>query len=224
MQYTINRVTQLDPPDAAWDRPQWTQAETLQVTLYPWQDSGHHPPTAARLLCDDRYLGVLFRVEDQYVRAVAQKFQDGVCSDSCVEFFIAPLPDSDAYFNFEVNCGGTMLLHRCPSSEEKNAGKGPYDVSPEDGATILMAHSMPKNVEPEIVEPTTWTVEYHIPFTLFQKYFDAAIPPTSGASWKGNFYKCGDKTSHPHWGTWAPVGGPKPSFHQPAFYQPVLFS
>lgn len=223
MQYTIQRTAQLPPPDADWDRPHWTQAETLQVTHYAWEDSGHHPPTAARLLYDDRHLAVIFRVEDQYVRAVAQKFQDSVCSDSCVEFFIAPLPGSDAYFNFEVNCGGTMLVHRCVSPEEKAAGKQTYDVSPEDGTTIPMAHSMPKIVDPEIAVPTVWTVEYHLPFALFAKYFDA-VAPSSGTAWKGNFYKCGDNTSHPHWGSWAPVGGSRPSFHQPAYYQPVLFA
>lgn len=222
MQYTIHRAAQLPPPTADWDRPHWTKAETLQVAHYAWEDSGHHPPVAARLLYDDRHLAVIFRVEDQYVRAVARKFQDSVCRDSCVEFFIAPLPGSDAYFNFEVNCGGTMLVHRCVSPEEKAAGKKTYDVSPEDGATIPMAHSMPKIVDPEIAAPTVWTVEYHLPFALFAKYFDAAVP-SPGTAWKGNFYKCGDATSHPHWGSWAPVGGPRPSFHQPAYYQPVVF-
>ena len=222
MQYTIARTPSLSIPDASWERPEFSQAETLEVTHYSWEDSGHHPPTASRLLYDDRHLAIIFRVEDCYVRAVAQNFQDSVCRDSCVEFFVAPLVGSDAYFNFEVNCGGTMLLHRCPSPEESRTGQKMIEVTPEDGATILMAHSLPKNVEPEIAEPTTWTVEYHIPFALFEKYFDAPRP-NPGSAWKGNFYKCGDQTSHPHWGAWAPVGGPQPSFHQPAFFQPILF-
>ena len=222
MQYTIQRTAQLPPPDADWDRPHWTQAETLQVTHYAWEDSGHHPPTAARLLYDDRHLAVIFRVEDQYVRAVAQKFQDSVCSDSCVEFFIAPLPGSDAYFNFEVNCGGTMLVHRCVSPAERQDGQEPVPVSDADGATIAIAHSLPRIVEPEIAEDTTWTLEYHLPFALFKNYFSASTP-TPGTVWRGNFYKCGDHTSHPHWGSWAPVEVPRPSFHQPAFFQPLRF-
>jgi len=222
MQYIIARATSLSPPDASWERPEWAQAETLEVIHYPWEDSGHHPPTSARLLYDDQFLAVIFRVEDHYVRAVARKFQDSVCRDSCVEFFVAPLPGSDAYFNFEVNCGGTMLLHRCPSPQDQEAGRQIVEVSDEDGATIRMAHSLPQIVEPEIPEPTTWTVEYHIPFALFEKYFTASRP-VPGTVWKGNFYKCGDETSHPHWGTWAPVEGPRPSFHQPAFFQPIVF-
>lgn len=218
MQYTVRPATApLGSPDASWDRPLWQSADTLDITRFSWEDSGHRPVVQARLLYDEAWLGIIFRVEDQYVRAVARNFQDGVCTDSCVEFFVSPLPDSEAYFNFEVNCGGTMLLFRCESRRD-NA-----EVADEDGATIAMAHSLPKIVEPEIAEPTTWTVEYHIPHSLFAKYFESAIP-TAGTQWRANFYKCGDKTSHPHWGSWAPVDTPRPDFHRPEFFQPILFA
>ena len=176
-----------------------------------------------RVLYDERALALIFRVEDRYVRAVAERFQDGVCTDSCVEFFVAPITGSQAYFNFEVNCGGTMLLHRCPSPEERDQGRKTENVSDEDGATIQMATTLPKFVEPEIAEPTTWAVEYHVPFALFAKYF-CSQTPTPGCEWLGNFYKCGDQTSHPHWGSWAPVDTPRPNFHQPNFYQPLIFA
>ena len=222
MHYTIARAHVPTPPDADWERPEWQAAETLSISHYPWEDSGHRPRTTARLLYDDEVLAIIFRIEDRYVRAVARNFQDSVCTDSCVEFFVAPLPDSDAYFNFEVNCGGTMLVRRCPSRAEQDASEEGKKVSGEHGATIAMAHSLPKIVEPEIAEPTIWTLEYHLPFALFEHYFGASRP-VSGTAWKGNFYKCGDATSHPHWGSWAPVDTPRPTFHQPDFFQPVLF-
>ena len=223
MEYTIRHSsTALGSPDANWERAEWQSAETLEVTHFSWADSGHRPGVRARVLYDERFLAIIFRVEDRYVRAVAQNFQDSVCSDSCVEFFVAPLPDSDGYFNFEVNCGGTMLLHRCVSETERDAGQRTVGVTEEDGATIAMATSLPRIVEPEIAEPTTWTVEYHVPLGLFTSYFGCERP-SSGTAWRANFYKCGDKTSHPHWGSWAPVETENPSFHQPAFFQPILF-
>ena len=223
MEYTIRHSsTALGSPDAIWERPEWQVAETLEVTHFSWPDSGHRPRTSARVLYDEQFLAVIFRVEDRYVRAVAQRFQDSVCTDSCVEFFVAPLPDSDGYFNFEVNCGGTMLVQRCVSEAERETGQQPVEVTEEDGATIAMATSLPRIVEPEIAEPTTWTVEYHVPLALFTSYFGCE-PPSSGTAWRANFYKCGDKTSHPHWGSWAPVRTENPSFHQPAFFQPILF-
>ena len=97
------------------------------------------------MLYDERALSIIFRVEDRYVRAVAECFQDSVCTDSCVEFFVAPLPDSQAYFNFEVNCGGTMLLHRCPSAAERAQGRETENVSDADGATIHIATTSPQD-------------------------------------------------------------------------------
>jgi len=223
MRYTICRTSDLASPDADWARPEWQSAETLEITNFPWKDSGHRPRVQARALYDEQSLAIIFRVEDRYVRAVAERFQDSVCSDSCVEFFVAPLTGSQAYFNFEVNCGGTMLVYRCPSPEERAQGRDNESVSDAEGATISMAATLPKIVEPELAEPTVWSVEYHVPFVLFDQYFGAETP-VSGTQWQGNFYKCGDQTSHPHWGSWAPVDTLSPSFHQPDFYQPLVFA
>ena len=222
MEYTIHRTSDLTAPDANWNRSEWQQAATLEVTNFSWKDSGHHPRTQARLLYNDTLLAIIFQVEDHYVRAVAENFQDNVCTDSCVEFFVSPRADSLAYFNFEINCGGTMLLRSCPDPQQTPPGRA-TNVSASDGATIQMAHSMPKIVEPEITEPTMWTVEYHVPFELFSSYLNAE-PPVPGSQWRANFYKCGDKTSHPHWGSWAPVDVPSPSFHQPKFFQAIHFA
>ncbi len=222
MQYTIRKAADVPAPSADWSAPVWQTAETLRVTHFPWEDSGHRPDVQARVLYDDQALHVHFRVEDQYVRAVAERFQDSVCLDSCVEFFVSPLPDSEAYFNFEVNCGGTMLLHRCPSASERAVGRTTENVRDDEGATIQIAHSLPKIVEPEIAEKTTWTLEYRVPFALFSSYFDCPVP-SQGDQWRANFYKCGDATSHPHWGSWAPVGTERPNFHQPTYFQPILF-
>ena len=74
-------------PSADWNAPAWQGAETLRVTHFPWEDSGHRPDVQARALYDRDALYIHFRVEDQYVRAVAKKFQDSVCVDSCVGVF-----------------------------------------------------------------------------------------------------------------------------------------
>jgi hypothetical protein len=222
MQYTVVFTDSLPSAQADWHAMAWKKAHTLQVTHFPWPDSGHRPKVKARLMYTSDKLGVMFHVEDQYVRAVAQQFQDAVCLDSCVEFFVSPVTDSLNYFNFEVNCGGTMLLHHCPGPEDRAAGKSWAGVSNEDGATIDMAHTLPKIVDPEIMEPTTWTVEYQVPFALFETCF-GPISHHVGAQWRANFYKCGDHTSHPHWGSWAPVDTERPNFHVPESFQPIIF-
>lgn len=231
MQYTIKGApAPLGQPAAAERVDLWSAADELQVTNFPWEDSGHRPVVRCRLLWDEGWLAVRFDVQDRYVRAVAQKFNDSVCLDSCVEFFVSPSADpvQNAYFNFEVNCGGTILLHRCASTAERDAGAGNDNVTDADGATIRTATTLPKIVEPELAEPTDWALEYHVPWALFESYFGASTPgvvtPSAGTTWRANFYKCADRTSHPHWGSWSPVDTPQPNFHRPDSFQPIHFA
>ena len=226
MKYEIHRAVEpLGTPTAEMERSLWRGADLAEVTHYERPDSGHRPPTVARVLYDDDFLAVGFSVLDQYVRAVAQKFNDMVCQDSCVEFFVAPAADAnrDAYFNFEINCGATMLLYRCPSTMAAAQGTGRVHLDDADGGLLRSAASLPKVIETEIVGPTDWSVEFHVPGTLFEKHFGVQRPGP-GSVWRGNFYKCGDHTSHPHWGSWAPMATPKPGFHQPAYFQPLQFT
>ena len=175
----------------------------------------HFPKTQAKVVYDDQAIYVIFKVEDQYVRAVITKNQGPVCTDSAVEFFFSPDGDP-GYFNLEMNCGGTMLFHH---QIEPREGKLLIDDSLKQ---VEVAHSMPKVVDPEIQEPVTWTVEYRIPFSMLQKYADFNVPH-SGTVWRANFYKIADKTSHPHWLTWSPVINPEPNFHMPEYFGEIIF-
>ena len=76
--------------------------------------------------------------------------------------------------------------------------------------------------DPEIKEKITWYIEYKIPFRVISKYFGNG-DPKSKTIWKGNFYKCADETSHPHWLTWNKVDYPTPNFHLPQFFGTLIF-
>lgn len=179
---------------------------------------GHFPRTEFKMTYDETTLHVMFRVEDRYVRAVAARDQDPVCRDSCVEFFFTPGEDvSLGYFNLEMNCGGTMLFHF-----QHAPRKDPVEIPVNVCSTVCRAHALPRIVDPEIGEPVTWTVRYGIPVALLNT-FCPAVSPRPGVSWRGNFYKCADHTSHPHWLTWAPVDVPCPDFHRPEFFGALDF-
>ena len=45
-----------------------------------------------------------------------------------------------------------------------------------------------------------WQLEYKIPYAQVEKYF-GKIDAVPGFSFMGNFYKCGDETSSPHYGS-----------------------
>ena len=222
IEYTIRHAQEpLGEPSANSIHSMWNDAEIAEISCFQRRGSSFRPQSQVRLLYDGNFLAVLFSVQDHYVRAVAKQWNDSVCRDSCVEFFVAPSdkPNKDDYFNFEINCGGTMLLYRCPGS----AGGKRGHVSADEGAEIRISTTMPKIVEPEIQTPTDWRVEYHVPWSLFHKHFGIEIPQ-SGTSWRGNFYKCGDATSHPHWASWAPLDTFEGGFHQPKYFQPLHFN
>ena len=216
--YGVNRLSEAIQIDGNWDKPAWEKIKPLIINQHMGEEPEHRPKVEAKLAWDDSSLYVIYRVEDQYVRAVAEKYQDSVCRDSCAEFFFTPGSDLGlSYFNIEINCGGTMLFWWHAE------GKEGVPVTAEDADKFEIAHSMPTIVEPEIAEPTVWTLEYRIPFEVVEKYCPDATGPASGAAWKANLYKCGDATSHPHWLTWSYVGNPTPRFHMPEYFGTLKF-
>ncbi len=217
MTYKVKKIDQQISIDAAWDKEPWKSIEALHLSHFMGEKPSHIPSVHAKVAYDERAIYVIFQVHDQYVRAIRTNHQDGVFKDSCVEFFFSPKKDSkDGYFNLEMNCGGTMLFH---FQKEPRAGE---QIAVEDIAKIEVAHSLPSTVDPEIQTPVTWTVEYRIPFEVLQKYTDLD-KPQPGIIWRGNFYKCADETSHPHWLTWSRIDYPRPNFHLPEFFGTLQF-
>jgi hypothetical protein len=154
----------------------------------------HFPGVAVKFAYNEECLFVIFRVEDQFVCARKKSYQERVCEDSCVEFFFTLGEDiSEGYFNLEMNCGGTVLFHH-------QYGRQVMDVAVKqaDFEQVEIAHSLPKIIDNEITEKTTWVVEYCLPFSLLANYTPLQ-KPNSGGVWLANFYKCADESTHPHW-------------------------
>lgn len=200
-----------------WDTGCWKEITPLELTYYMGEKPLHIPKTQAKLSYDSNALYVIFRVEDNYIRAVAQH-QGNVCRDSCVEFFFTPSDDTKTgYFNLETNCGGTMLFHHQHVPREN-----PTVIDEEDCRRIEIFHSLPKTIEKEIQSPTVWTIGYRMPFEILEKY-STVTRPSKGVVWRANFYKCADATSQPHWLTWSKVNRPRPDFHIPECFGVLSF-
>jgi len=221
MSYQVRKVASLPAVTADWDDPVWEHANTLDIANFHPLGSDHRPKTQARLLHDGDTLAVMFRVEDQYVVARHIAYQSRTHKDSTVEFFFQPTPDS-GYFNFEMNCGGTLLLYYITDATRKGDGFEHYVEVAKALADAIPVHaSLPKRVDPEITEPTTWTVSYRIPKALLEAHA-GPIPTLHDLHSRGNLYKCADDSSHPHWASWAPIGK-KLDFHQPEKFAPIRF-
>lgn len=219
--YAVKRAAKRPELNGMWNGPVWGAAETLAVASFRPESSDHRPMVQARLLYDAEGLYGIFRVQDKYVRCVQTEYQSYVSKDSCVEFFVQPKPGR-GYLNFEMNCGGTLLLYHITDHERTATGFKEYRPLPwDDGRTITIYHSLPRLVEPEIMVDTEWVLEFAIPFALLAKHI-GDLGKIPGATWRANLFKCGDDTSHPHWASWSPVD--ELNFHLPRCFAPITFA
>ena len=209
----------------------WHDIPALKINHFHPDSSDHQPATQARICYDNRGLYLHYHVQDNYIIAQHKQHQQQVCEDSCVEFFVQPvpcLPQPDGrlargYFNFEMNCIGTILLH--------------YNTIPRKQSIAITNTWLDKiecrttftsSISIEISAPTTWQVQLFIPFTLFEAYLGPlgtqhpVNNPGAGVTWLANLTKCADESSHPHWATWSPIGT-KLDFHQPDTFGFITF-
>jgi hypothetical protein len=218
--YTIVSTDHGNDPCGEWGGRLWRDVAAAQVDQFRPESSDHRPRTAAKMLYNAAGLHGIFRVEDRFVRCVHTHYGDQVCNDSCVEFFVQPNPQG-GYFNFEFNCGGTLKASyitdpvRTPQGFRKST-----PLTRQKALAIGVFHSLPQRVDPELAGPHTWVLAFFIPFTIIAHYCEF-IPNLRGQTWRANFYKCGDMTSHPHWAAWSAVD--ERNFHLPRCFGELAF-
>jgi hypothetical protein len=217
--YRIKKCLEQPQIDADWHKSFWRDIESIKINLSHWPvQSEHIPYTEAKLQYDAAHLYVIFRVHDCYVRAVTSQINGEVWKDSCVEFFFAPNPDKPyAYFNLEANCCG-ILLAQCHTGPRQNSRF--LDV--EDCHRINIDSSASGPIRNEIAKSLTWTLEYVVPFELLARYADI-MKPVRGVTWYGNFYKCADDCSYPHWMAWSSINSEELDFHRPDYFGVLTF-
>jgi len=204
--------------DADWGKPVWQDVEPIEVGTAHWPvQTEHLPNTQVKMQYDPENLYVIFRVRDRYVRAAATDIHGEVWKDSCVEFFFAPYGKAGtSYFNLEVNCCGVPLMQH---HDGPRAGTCFLDVEQCRKIEIAASQGPIKN---EITEPTIWTLEYRLPFEILKQYPEVE-KPAAGVRWRGNFYKCADSSSHPHWMAWSVIDREQPDFHRPECFGVLKF-
>lgn len=218
-------------PDLA--SPFWNTAATAAISSYHPRSTNHRPPASVRLLHNNTHMAVRFDVDDFYLLAKHTQQQSMVCQDSCVECFIRPahppaalLPDDPAppesdpgYFSFELSAIGTLLS--CHIQDWRRVG-GPFFrkyrmLTPEELAHVSIAATLSEPILTERVGAVSYQVAFILPAKLL-----GVSAPLSSQTFSANFYKCGDHTSHPHWGSWNPIGEVL-NFHKPDYFGLLRF-
>jgi hypothetical protein len=195
--------------------PRWDRLPRLAVDRFHGRSSEHRPEVHAQLGHNGTHLFLRFVTQDRYVLSRTTRANGPVCTDSCVEFFVEPLPGL-GYFNLEINAGGTVhCSHVTDPTPAPGGFAGCSLLTPDELATIAVSTTLPPVIDPEIAGPLDWAMCAIVPIALFSKRL-GRTPPVPG-TWRANFYKCADHSSHPHWASWAPIR------EQLAFHVPACF-
>lgn len=186
----------------------WENINKAEIDCYPWDQNGYKPKTEARVVYTESGFHVLMTAYECKILGSRLEFNDPVCRDSCMEFFLMPEPDNDArYLNFELNPLGTLYLGFGKNRFERAKVS---DVLPE---LFQIKHSVTKETIKDF-SGLSWSIQYFIPFTFIRKIY-GDLDFYSGKSMTGNFYKCAEDTNLPHFGSWNTVESKVPDFHRP---------
>lgn len=169
-------------------------------------------PVSVHIAHDNEKLYLYYQVEGEELRAVNTKDFGSVWEDSCVEFFVQRKGEKN-YRNFEFNVLGVLLAANHETKEISTR------LSQQIMASIVRFTTIRHYDESEF-ELSDWTLYAEIPkeaigFSSDEKLSQQVI----GA----NFYKCGDKTSEPHFISWNSIDLPTPNFHVPEFFGELTF-
>lgn len=182
----------------------------FDVDCVNWPEAFPYAPLCAgRIARTQDALVVDFRVSGLDLRARNTEDNGRQWEDSCVEVFIQD-PEDGNYYNFEINALGKVLA--CTGPDRHNRTPRPVEEM-EDILRFSQVDGGP--LEQEGIH--TWRVGVIIPF-----YLIGIDPENLPGSIRANFYKCGDKTAHPHYLSWSPVETLRPDFHRPEFFGELI--
>lgn len=194
--------------------------ETLESEITPlkleqvnWEEFPYQPDVSVRIAYNENELFLHYEVSEQAVKAVVIENNGKVWTDSCVEFFLSP-DGNDVYYNLEMNCIGTALLGY------RKKGDPTLHASDDVLASIRRVSSLGSKSFPEKKKPTDWQITIAIPWSAF---FRHELKPVEGKKMRGNFYKCGDELSVPHFVSWTRIKTESPAFHVPEFFGGLEF-
>jgi hypothetical protein len=183
------------------------------LSFEPWNKTGT-PSCQAGFSISHFEHGITlhFATVEPFLQAKKRKSNGQVHRDNCVEFFIS-FGKSDAYYNFEFNCLGSVKAAYGPDRHhrrylpKKIVKRIANDLS-------LSIRSL------EAVQGIAWDITITLPL---QAFCFSKLTALTGLESRANFVKCGDSLPKPHFVSWSNIDTPEPDFHQPSFFGKLLF-
>lgn len=188
--------------------PKWERVPQAKIDYWHWEDTKPFRPPSFAQLCGVYGKGLFARLWsfEENPRCVCTKRDEPVYQDSCLEFFLQPIPGNDAYINIETNCNGVYLSQFGKNRNDRVFLKDYCKLNP-----IITTFEFSENGK------TAWGVEFFLSQELISEAYKTDYTLESGTV-KGNFYKCGDKSPRAHYGACFPAGSVALGFHNPSIF------
>ncbi len=185
------------------DKVVWDDVPKAFIKNYKWGND--YMPVAYGQIAyvDGKGFAVRLVCHESSPKAEYFNYGDPVHTDSCLEFFPSFNNQSPYYINLEANANGAYVCGKRTSR---------YDKVPAD--QIIAVEELRPKAE---IRDGYWSVEYFIKNEIIDALFGVSSFP-EGYTFKGNMYKCGEKTAVPHYGSLYPIDLPSPDFHCPQFF------
>jgi Carbohydrate family 9 binding domain-like len=186
--------------DPAWSKAPWT-SDFVDI-----EGAARPKPrfrTRVKMLWDDKYLYIAAELEEPNVTATLRQHDSVIFKDNDFEVFIKPLPQTESYYEFEMNAfntGWDLFLNKPYNQNGKPDNS--WDI---DGLKTAVA------IQGTINHPNDtdqgWTLEIAYPLTAFNSR--QTVPqPQPGTTWRINFSRVEWKPGNPkedNW-VWSPQG------------------
>lgn len=185
------------------------EGSVFSVNIKPWATHPVAPHTEVTVGYDENGLTVHFVTDETNLRAEETRHLHYVHLDSCMEMFMQFDAERDErYINIEINPNGTVYCAVCYDRYRTEK------IALEDVELLGIR---------TVIKEDGWEIFYTVPVSFIKKYI-----PTyrhgAGARMRGNFYKCGNETVHPHYACFANIETAEPDFHRPEYFVPFVLA
>ena len=187
--------------DAAWQKAAWT---TDFVDIEGSVKPAPRFRTRVKMLWDDQYLYIAAELEEPNVTAKLTEHDSVIFHDNDFEVFIKPIPESESYYEFEMNALNTAwdLFLNKPYREGGKADNS-WDI-----AGLKTAVAVQGTLNDAAGQDAGWTLEIAYPWSSFRLRQPDVQQPRAGTQWRINFSRVEWKAGQPkedNW-VWSPQG------------------
>lgn len=192
----------------------YKDAEIVEVNQYAW-GCEYRPKTYGRLVyVEGKGFELKMWCYEANPRAVYHKPNEPVHTDSCMEAFINFYPEMEGkgYASYEMNANGAS--HHSIGTERSDRQ-----------FVVDLGFKHPEvSIEMKTIDgEPVWEAITFISLEHIEKLYGKAKFKT-GDRLRANFYKCGDDTDMPHYGSWNPVVAAQPDFHRPECFGELVIA